>query len=52
MPASFLYASDVRESPTLQSIHLLSRITAHVNVVPEKSVSIDDSVFKKEMIGS
>ena len=42
------YARDVRESPTLAMTHLLSRITAHVKVVPEKSVSMDVSLYKED----
>lgn len=44
-PDSFLYANDVLESPTLAKTHLLSRMTAHVKVVPEKSVSMDASAI-------
>lgn len=39
---------DVRESPMLQSVQLLFLIIAHVKVVPEKSVSMDDSESKHQ----
>ena len=42
-PSAVLYAREVRESPMLHNVILFSRMTAHVNVVPEKSVSIDGS---------
>jgi len=41
---------DVRESPILAIVILLSRITPHVKVVPEKSVSIDASTNHKNYI--
>lgn len=43
-PWALRYPSEVRESPMLAMMQLLSLIIAHVNVVPEKSVSTEDSV--------
>ena len=44
-PLALRKPMDVRESPILAIVHLFSLITAHVNVVPENSVSIDASTI-------
>lgn len=43
-PEALRNPSDVLESPIFASVHLLFLMTAQVKVVPEKSVSIVDSV--------
>lgn len=45
-PEALRYPKDVLESPIFARIHVLFLITAQVNVVPEKSVSIVDSAMR------
>jgi hypothetical protein len=46
-PALLRKAIDERESPMLHKVQWLSLMMAHVNVVPEKSVSMDESAGRK-----
>lgn len=52
LPSGARYPIEVRESPMLAVRIELPRMTARVKVVPEKSVSIDDSTshVKKKKI--
>ena len=50
-PAGFRNPNDVLESPMFARVHKLFRITAQVNVVPENSVSMLESVDESSWYG-